>query len=172
MSSKIILALLIFFAFGVIAFYMLINATLQTRRNGKIEPTPTPISEGNSPAPNQESNGIIEGSLSFPSEGIPEDMTVCAVNQLTNNQYCTQEQIEDSKYQYSKGYVLEVPPGNYVVYAQTPTLDDYKAYYNDFVECGLSVDCESHEPIIINVKSGEAVSGVDPQDWYDREISG
>lgn len=169
MSSKIILTLFLFFAIGVLAFYMLINATLQTRRNREVEPTPTPISEGNSLTPNQESNGIIEGSLSFPSEGIPEDMTVCAVNQETNKHYCTQEQIENQKYKYGKGFLLEVPPGDYVVYAQTASLGDYKAYYSDFVECGLSVDCSSHEVIIVRVKPGTIESGVDPQDWYNIE---
>jgi len=44
----------------------------------------------------------------------------------------------------------------------------YKAYYSEFVTCGLSVDCASHEPIIVEVKSGQTTDGVNPQDWYNQ----
>ena len=43
---------------------------------------------------------------------------------------------------------------------------DYRAYYSKFVKCGMSVDCQDHTPIVVRVKSGETVSGIDPMDWY------
>jgi hypothetical protein len=67
-----------------------------------------------------------------------------------------------------------VPPGDYHVFAQLPDparhgadyAKDYRAYYSKFVTCGMSVDCKDHTPIVVTVKSGETVSGIDPQDWY------
>lgn len=125
-------------------------------------PTPTIVI---SPTPISKS-GTIEGSLSFPSEGIPENLEVCAENQDTKEVYCTDEHIQDSKYTYGIGYTLNVPAGIYLVYALDPS-GDYKAYYSEFVTCGLSVNCPSHEPIPVEVKAGETTSDVDPQDWYE-----
>lgn len=106
----------------------------------------------------------IEGSLSFPSEVMPP-MKICAEETISKNQYCTTTQIEDKKYTYGKGYKLELPAGDYVVYSQEIG-HDKKAYYSEFVTCGLRVECPSHKPIIVNVNDGESISGVDPQDWY------
>lgn len=81
---------------------------------------------------------------------------------------CTSTQISDSKYQYGKGYKLKVSPGSYYVYAQLPD-GVYKAYYSEFVPCGLSINCPSHEPVEVEVSAGETVTGVDPQDWYNQQ---
>jgi hypothetical protein len=65
---------------------------------------------------------------------------------------------------------MRVPVGNYYVYAMTNLVkgrEDYKAYYSEFVICGLNVNCESHEPIIVTVTAGETTSKIDPSDWYD-----
>jgi hypothetical protein len=119
--------------------------------------------------------GVIEGSLSYPSEFIPDDMTICAENLATKQIYSTRKHVKAKKYQYKVGYKLAVPPGDYHVYAQLPDPDrygatyskDYRAYYSQFVKCGMSVECQDHTPIVVKAKSGETVSGVDPQDWYN-----
>ena len=118
--------------------------------------------------------GVIEGSLSYPSEFIPPDMTVCAENLATKKIYSTNKHLKAKKYQYKVGYKLEVPPGDYHVYAYLPDpakygasySKDYRAYYSEFVKCGMTENCPSHEPVVVKVKSGETVSGIDPQDWY------
>ena len=118
--------------------------------------------------------GVIEGSLSYPSEFIPPDMTICAENLATKKLSCTLKHLKAKKYMYKVGYKLEVPPGDYQVYAYLPDParygasypKDYRAYYSEFVKCGMSVDCPSHVAIVVKVKSGETVSGIDPQDWY------
>ncbi|MCJ7818743.1 MAG: hypothetical protein MUP25_02845 [Syntrophales bacterium] len=118
--------------------------------------------------------GAIEGSLSYPSEFIPDDMTICAENLATQKIYCTSKHLKGKKYQYQVGYKLTVPPGEYHVFAQLPDpakygadmAKDYRAYYSEFVKCGMSVDCKSHAPMVVQVKSGETVRGIDPQDWY------
>ncbi len=110
--------------------------------------------------------GTITGSLSFPSEEIPE-MTVCAEAINTKEEFCTNERMTGDDYQYGLGYNLYLPAGEYFVYAKLAN-DPYKAYYSEFVTCGLSVDCPSHQPIKVTVTAGETTSGVDPQDWYNQ----
>ena len=173
-------------SFGLILFIMLIlaaaGAFLMTQIGKNLadveEPkkvifnTPIPIQNViATPAPLATPlTGMIEGSLSYPSEILPADMQVCAQSYVTlaNEVYCTDTHIKDPKYTYGEGYKLQVPPGPYSVYAVLPS-HPYKAYYTDFVKCGLTVACESHEVIVVNVGAGETVSGVDPQDWYNRE---
>lgn len=121
--------------------------------------------------PAEPSPAIIEGSLSFPSQFWPSDLTMCAEDTSTKKQYCTTDLIEDMKYDFRMGYKIEVPAGSYLVFAYLPSgsggySKDYRAYYSEFVTCGLSVDCVSHKPIVVTVKVGETVTGIDPQDWY------
>jgi hypothetical protein len=110
--------------------------------------------------------GFIKGSLSYPSEQIPPELVTCAQLIEGNNTICTNEQISSEEFTYGIGYELKVPPGNYYVYSNIPN-QDYKAYYSEFVTCGLSIECQSHKPIIVTVVEGKTVSNVDPHDWYN-----
>jgi len=110
--------------------------------------------------------GTIEGSLGYPGGSIPEDMMVCAENIITKKQYWTSTHIKDNKYTYGIGYKIEVPVGTYYVFATLPNWKDYRAYYSEFVTCGLKVECPSHDPIPVVVKAGETITNIDPQDWY------
>jgi hypothetical protein len=118
--------------------------------------------------------GVIEGSLSYPSEFIPPDMTICAENQATKQIFSTNRHLKSKKYMYKVGYQLTVPPGDYHVYAFLPDparygagySKDYRAYYSEFVKCGMTENCPSHAPILVRVKDGETVRGIDPMDWY------
>jgi hypothetical protein len=65
-------------------------------------------------------SGMIEGSLSYPSDFIPPDLTICAENLATKKIYSTNQHLKAKKYRYKVGYKLEVPPGDYHVYAQLP----------------------------------------------------
>lgn len=111
--------------------------------------------------------GAIEGSLSYPSEGIPDSLIVCAETPEMEMIKCTNDRIQNTKYTYGVGYTLEIKPGTYYVYA---TLDqtgrDRKAYYSQAVVCGLTVECEDHSPIPVTVDAGETVENIDPGDWY------
>jgi hypothetical protein len=64
--------------------------------------------------------------------------------------------------------MLELDPGSYYVYAQLPG-DPYKAYYDEFVTCGLKFGCPSHKPIEVVVKAGVNLTAINPHDWYDDE---
>lgn len=138
----------------------------------KVKGTPPPLKTGESQTslqPSDDKNlATIEGSLSFPSEFIPEDMKICAEDIGTGSRqlYCTSQHIADRRFGNGVGYRLRVPQGAYYVYATTNALRDYRAYYSEFVICGLEVSCPSHEPIGIKVTAGKTMSGVDPADWY------
>jgi len=110
--------------------------------------------------------GTIEGSLSYPSESIPEDMKVCAVNIMTSKETCTSKHLKSSQYTNGTGYKLEVPVGTYNVYASTSLMPNYKAYYSEAVTCGLESACTSHKPLSVKVSVDKTTSKVDPADWY------
>lgn len=107
--------------------------------------------------------GTIEGSLSYPSEGIPP-MNICAEDINTKKQFCTTEHLKNSKYLYGEGYKISAPVGNYYVFATVGKLGDYRAYYSNF-QCGNGKGT-THDPIMVEVKTGETISGVDACDWY------
>src|SRR3989344_8820188 len=119
-----------------------------------------------STAAGQKQLGTIEGSLSFPSSGIPDTLEICAENSQAQELVCTGEIQKSDDYTYGFGYQLELPPGEYPVYARLPN-DPYRAYYSDFVLCGLNASCPSHKPVIVTVVANMTVAHVDPQDWYD-----
>lgn len=135
----------------------------------KVLPSPTEALISATPTQIIINNGFIEGSLGFPSEGIPEAMVICAENISNNETACTNNQLKDSKYTYGLGYKIEIAPGNYHVYAYVPDFNqNYRAYYSEFVTCGFSIDCPSHNPIAVEVTAGSTVENVDPQDWYNQ----
>jgi hypothetical protein len=113
----------------------------------------------------EESKGLITGNASYPSEGLPEDEEVCAENIADKSKvYCINVGRSGAI-----GYELEVPVGKYYVYSKTKLLSGYKAYYNEYVKCGLKVTCpdSGHDQYIpVEVKANETVSDVDPGDWY------
>ena len=116
--------------------------------------------------------GVITGQLMYPSDYIPEDLTVCAESLRDGTTLCTAEQLQDELRRTI--YRLELPPGDYHVYAkltdQASFSDaygpDYRAYYSEFVTCGLLASCTSHAPIVVRVGAGATVDSIDPTDWY------
>jgi len=117
----------------------------------------------------QKALGFIEGSMGYPSEGIPLDIKVCADNLDNQQTYCTNERLEGEQYKYHVGYKLEVPEGSYYVYEMHTAFDyhsypaGYKAYFSEYVVCGES--CTDHTPIKVPVTAGETTPGIDPTDW-------
>lgn len=103
--------------------------------------------------------GIITGGLSYPSEGLPKDLQVCAQNNKTKEVVCTQKDIS-----FDETYALSVSAGEYLVFAQSGKM---KAFYSEFVTCGLDVvKCKTHTPIIVKVTAGEKLENINPSDWY------
>lgn len=113
--------------------------------------------------------GNIEGSISYPGEKIPSDLKVCAENIFYSDQvYCADKLINDSKYTNSTGYNIEAPVGSYYVYSYLSSQPDKKAFYSDFVDCGLKAECTSHDKLIVDVYPDETTDQIDPIDWYNN----
>ncbi|MCW5873526.1 MAG: hypothetical protein KIS88_02645 [Anaerolineales bacterium] len=128
------------------------------------QPGDVPYPPGVQP-PAQEANdpGSISGNLSYPSSFIPAQTIVAwSVSQPGTYYYAT---TSDGVSFYQ---INNLPPGEYQVVAYTQGL---AGGYTPAVPCGLSVSCTDHSLVVIEIKSGQAVSGIDPQDWYAPEGS-
>lgn len=123
----------------------------------KISPTPTP----------QVVFGSITGSISYPSEGIPNELDVCAYDINGMETECTSDRLNGDEFTYGVGYQMELLPGEYHVYAILNGGSGYKAYYSEAVLCGLGVDCTNHNPIVVTVTPNDLIKDIDPADWYD-----
>lgn len=111
--------------------------------------------------------GEISGPLSYPSEMIPSSLEVCAINLADQIEYCTQNHISAESFQPAGlGFNLEVPAGEYHVFARLAHQPDERAFFSEFVLCGMSVDCQSHNPVVVNVFPGITTPDVRPHDWY------
>lgn len=104
----------------------------------------------------------ISGSLTAPSEYMPEDLSVCAETVDGKTAHCD---AEVTKSIFTGSYSLTLPPGSYRVYARTKEVPNYKAYYS---RCSSTSDCASHSPIVVDLKEGDERTGVDPVDWFNR----
>src|SRR5688500_8027971 len=80
--------------------------------------------------------GFIAGEVSYPSEYIPKDLTVCAEDIATKRNHCTSERQRDGA-----SYRMSVPPGKFHVFAKTKDAPGVRAYYSEFVRCGLQARC-------------------------------
>ncbi|HEX6624532.1 MAG TPA: hypothetical protein VF064_12535, partial [Pyrinomonadaceae bacterium] len=116
--------------------------------------------------------GVITGALSYPSDFDFPRMIVCAEAMDSRSIHCTDKRTTNRRSR-KVTYRLSVPAGSYYVFAtivngEAPTADyrGYKAYYSEFVVCGLSVNCPSHAPVKVTVRAGRTSTGIDPGDWY------
>lgn len=118
--------------------------------------------------------GFIEGSLSYLSgRNLPNDLRICAHNVETGEEYCTTNILSNQKYAGGYGYELKVPAGRYQVYAQSNKFNqeqkqgDYKAYYSEYVTCGMGTNCTSHNPVTFRVREDGVAVNINPNDWYN-----
>ena len=124
-----------------------------------------------SQAPSQQP-ATITGALSYPGDVDLPAMIVCAEAVNSKSIHCTDKRLTNRR-SGKLTYKLRVPAGGYYVFAtivngEEPAEDfqGYKAYYSEFIKCGLSVNCPSHKPIEVKVRAGQTLTGIDPADWY------
>ena len=114
----------------------------------------------------------IAGELSYPSDFDFPPMIVCAEAVTSKSIHCTAKRIRNRR-SGKFTYILRVPAGSYYVFAAVANGEDaaegyrgYKAYYSEFVRCGLSVGCPSHDPVKVTVRAGQTLTRINPGDWY------
>jgi hypothetical protein len=109
------------------------------------------------PTQTQPSLGQVSGQVCYPSEFIPA-MTAYFLE--TNSQAYTELPIAEDQGQYA----VDLPPGNYLVFAWRQEYQLGGAYTN-YVACGYGEACTDHNLLEVTVISGQAVSGIDICDW-------
>jgi hypothetical protein len=156
-----LISLVIFLSLSALAYYLFNPKKPSPDNSDSISTSPTPSDISPTSASDQ---GTISGYLIYPSSFIPPELGVCA-QKISNlqNVVCT-SQIKDPKFKNGVGYQLELDPGEYYVYSY---LDDQKAYYTEFVTCGLLASCPSHAKIPVLVTAGSNQDDILPHDWYD-----
>jgi hypothetical protein len=103
--------------------------------------------------------GSITGTLGYPAEYIPA-MEIVAFN--TNTTFWYYVTTPEGANSYT---ITGLPPGPYRVVAYTVD-GGLPGGYSQAVPCGLSVNCNDHSLITVNVTAGGTVTGVDPIDFY------
>ena len=133
--------------------------------SGGVVSTPTPTA---TPTPG---SGFIEGSMAYPSDGIPGVMVACAENVETRATVVCSEKRDD--WEDGVHYSLKVPPGRYFVYGTLVEGDDSvgemrgkKAYYTDYMKCGMGANCSAHRRIVVEVKADQVLNGIIVGDWW------
>lgn len=106
----------------------------------------------------------ISGTLNYPAESLPA-MHVTAFQVGTSNyKYITTVEGEQT-YQ-----IDDLPPGTYHIVAYTVGSQSFPAGlaggYTQAVPCGLNENCSDHGLIDVAVGAGQAVTGINPADWY------
>lgn len=110
----------------------------------------------------------ITGSLTYPAGQLPDDLTIYAKNMETEEVYTTTEVLSGTGYTFGSGYSMEVPAGTYQVYAMK--VGSEKAYYNQFMVCGMSVECTDTTILEVEVLAGESTDDIIVGDWWNIEI--
>lgn len=121
-------------------------------------------------------SGKITGKLTYPSEGIPSDMVLCVkvTSLYAEPTYCSNDSasvLRKAKIAFklnyrAASYEVSVPAASYLIYATTGEMPGIKAYYDDFIRCGMSVECTSKAPIVVKVKAGQIRKGITVGDFW------
>jgi len=136
----------------------------QTPTLSQVKPTAKVTDQNIPPIKANNKLGKVSGRLSYPSEMIPELLVVAFNSQ------------DDSEFYYFKtdlnqtNYEIELPEGTY--YLVSYVLDEEGSYgggYTNAVSCGLSVECENHDLVEIDVEKTSVLTNIDLTDWYAPE---
>ena len=170
-AQSVVIVVLVIVVIGLLGYVLWQNMSKSSETKGETTSTSATTKEDvaadEAKDEKVEEMGVISGSLTFPSEGIPDDMMVHAVNLDTGKEYMTTKQLKGDQYTYGIGYSIEVPAGRYNVYGMTERMSGTKAYYNKFVTCGMSVECTDTSKIEVAVEAGEKVTDATVGDWWN-----
>ncbi len=137
-----------------------------------VPPTLVPVAanqDASTPTPVVSLPGSISGTLTFPGAHIPP-LLIVAYRGEGGPRYTIEVPQDSTSYT-----IQEVPAGVYHVVAYVAPsapkgyLIGLAAGYSQAVLCGLWFGCDDHSLVGVTVGSGQAVSAIDPQDWYAPE---
>jgi hypothetical protein len=151
------------------------DQVMQGNTSQLVEQKPTDMqdekTETQTPSPSNETaaapNGTITGGITYPSDRLPEGIVVHALNTQTKQVYNTSKFNQDAKYDYAAWYALSVPAGTYHVYAIAPSMEGRKAYHNQFIRCGIRVECTDTTIVEVPVTAERETADITVGDWWN-----
>lgn len=117
-------------------------------------------------------NGTIAGELTHPASIVPAETKVFAEDTETGKTYEATITFADVEKGITKTtYNITVPAGKYYVYGSLAGFNDqngspWKAYYNQFVVCGMAASCKDTTKVIVTVDASKTVGNITVGDWY------
>lgn len=152
--------------FGEKVQFSLVAPTL-LRLSGRVpvtvQATPAPISCTG--LTNDGTASISGNQLMFPSSGIPP-LHVYAIRTDVPGSYCMTPTVANQR-SYA---ITGLPVGTYVVIAYRADGKHGAGGYTQAVPCGLQASCDDHSLIPINLRDGQAATGINPNDWYTTNL--
>jgi len=163
-TKLVVIILVVVILLGIIGFFIWQNFLKPKQAADGVKTVTTSNSKSVTDDTTPVATGFIEGSFTYPSEGIPEEIVVYAKNLDTGKEYSTSNHVSSSSFQNGVGYKIEVPVGNYNLYG---LLSNNRAYYDQFIVCGMSVDCKDFSKISVKVTDGGTASDITIGDWWN-----
>jgi len=121
--------------------------------------------------------GKISGKLTYPSDGIPPDTVLCVIDAASNGSaaICSnagRKALLTANVAFklnfrSATYEVSLPAGSYFIFSMTREMSGHRAYYNEFVKCGMSVECKSTKRIAVRVKPRITTRGITVGDYWN-----
>ena len=112
-----------------------------------------------------EQTGSIEGVLGYPSEQIPALDVYAQPTTNTSQFYVVETALNEGSFTIS-----DVAPGSYYVFAYVHGSEESSVGgYSKAVPCGLTVQCNDHSLIPVEVVANEPSTGIEIRDWYAPE---
>jgi len=118
-------------------------------------------------------NGTISGKITYPSSGVPTKVKVFAEDTKTGKTYEATVSFTEATSDTSSSatYTVTAPTGSYYVYGSLAGFNDqngtpWKAYYNQFVVCGMAATCTDTTKVVVNVSAAGKVENITIGDWY------
>lgn len=149
------------------------NAVLIASLEKKITFLGTKLENGATANPAVTDNGTIIGKIMYPSSGIPNKIKVFAEDTKTSKTYEATVTFSDPAKDVSATatYTISIPAGSYYVYGTQSGFNDqngntWKAYYNQFVICGLAASCKDTTKVAVNVTAAKTTENITIGDWY------
>ena len=124
-------------------------------------------------APDAPGKGIIKGKVIYPGEGIPTDMVLVAQSVETGEKFKKQlvKRNKELGFVAEMNFSMRLKPGSYYLYVSSNygPVKGVKAYYTQFITCGMHVNCKSHKKIPVQVEARKKIEGLIIGDWYDQQ---
>jgi hypothetical protein len=125
--------------------------------------TPTPAACN---GPGGGGTGSISGDqLSYPGPGVPA-LRIYAIRLGSSSGFCSTTTVVDQRSYTISG----LPAGQYNVIAYKADGSHLAGGYTRAVPCGLSASCTDHSLLAVVVQDGQAVTGINPGDWYTMSL--